>query len=504
MSVKTETNSSSKRTTVMQGRWGKSLSPPSNQQSAAQRKGKSGFYPGKSILPPQTHPLQKKADTEQKNEVQVPGKVQRKMEGAFGSSFSDVKVYKDSSKAKDLGAQAFTQGNEVHFAQGKFDPNSPKGQELLGHELTHVEQQRQGKVSPTTQAKGVAINNDASLEREADVKGAKAARGEKVQSGGSPAQLKSNGQQPVQASLWGKIKKGAKKIGGKIKKGVKKVGKGIKKVGGKIVKGVKAIASVAKDIKAVYNWVKKAKGVVKLVIDLIKNKKWSEAYKAKDKVDKAAKPPSVVSKFMTGINLVTSAIDFFKSVLKIKKGVDNKNIVKKEVKPARNDKEKAAKDTVTGIQTIRISMGAANATDAVMAFSEAILTLAGAATAGIGAIVAAVIKVVRVIISGGKLVYKLYRKYSADYKAKVKAQNEKAAEGMITLKDAKLYQVIGMKYNESSAGKQQSRIGMKNAMRIRLGAISKPPEDKDKSDQSQNKKVIIDHLNKEREDAAAG
>lgn len=55
------------------------------------------------------------------------------------------------------------------------DPESTSGQELLGHELTHVQQQRQGKVKPTMQTKGIAVNDDASLEREADIKGSKAA-----------------------------------------------------------------------------------------------------------------------------------------------------------------------------------------------------------------------------------------------------------------------------------------------------------------------------------------
>jgi len=50
------------------------------------------------------------------------------------------------------------------------------GQEKhLPHETWHVVQQHEGRVQPTMQTKGVAINDDSGLEREADVMGAKAA-----------------------------------------------------------------------------------------------------------------------------------------------------------------------------------------------------------------------------------------------------------------------------------------------------------------------------------------
>ncbi|MCC5944576.1 MAG: DUF4157 domain-containing protein [Bernardetiaceae bacterium] len=131
---------------------------------------------GASLMPPQSG-----ASIQRKAETGLPEQVQTKMESAFNTSFSDVKIHTNSSKASEIGAQAFTQGNNVHFAQAKFNPSSQSGQQLIGHELSHVVQQREGRVKPTTQMKGVAINNDSSLESEADVQGAKAARGEAVQ-----------------------------------------------------------------------------------------------------------------------------------------------------------------------------------------------------------------------------------------------------------------------------------------------------------------------------------
>ncbi|GLR16694.1 eCIS core domain-containing protein [Portibacter lacus] len=107
----------------------------------------------------------------------LPEEVQSKMEGAFGADFSNVNIHSNSSKAQGMGAQAYAQGNDVHFAPGKYNPESQSGQELLGHELTHVVQQRQGRVQPTTQMKGQNVNADQSLENEADHMGKKAASG---------------------------------------------------------------------------------------------------------------------------------------------------------------------------------------------------------------------------------------------------------------------------------------------------------------------------------------
>lgn len=107
----------------------------------------------------------------------LPGPVQAKMSEAFGADFSGVQVHTDSADASAMGADAFAEGENIHFAAGKYQPESQSGQELVGHELAHVVQQRQGRVKP--QAKG-GLNTDPGLEREADAAGARAARGESV------------------------------------------------------------------------------------------------------------------------------------------------------------------------------------------------------------------------------------------------------------------------------------------------------------------------------------
>ena len=108
----------------------------------------------------------------------LPAPVQEKMEGAFGADFSDVRVHADSAAPSQVGAIAYAQGRDIAFAPGQYAPSGQAGQELIGHELTHVVQQSGGQAG--VQAKGGDINADASLEREADELGARAARGEQV------------------------------------------------------------------------------------------------------------------------------------------------------------------------------------------------------------------------------------------------------------------------------------------------------------------------------------
>jgi len=122
--------------------------------------------------------LQRKGEPGQGTTTSMPADVQGKMENSFGTDFSGVNIHKDSEQANALGAFAYTQGSDVHFAPGQYNPGSQKGQELIGHELTHVVQQREGRVKPDAQQhKGVNINSDPALEKEADEMGAKAAQG---------------------------------------------------------------------------------------------------------------------------------------------------------------------------------------------------------------------------------------------------------------------------------------------------------------------------------------
>gem|GEM_PF-1353909 len=74
----------------------------------------------------------------------IDAKTRMEMEQGFGADFSNVKIHTDSEAenlSNDLGAQAFTTGNDIYFNEGKYDPNSKEGKHLLAHELTHTIQQ---------------------------------------------------------------------------------------------------------------------------------------------------------------------------------------------------------------------------------------------------------------------------------------------------------------------------------------------------------------------------
>lgn len=108
-------------------------------------------------------------------QMKMPEDVQNKMENALNADFSGVNIHRDSDKAHQLEALAYTQGNDIFFAPGQYAPQTNKGQQLLGHELMHVVQQREGRVHPTSSVNGEPMNDDAALENEADQMGRRAA-----------------------------------------------------------------------------------------------------------------------------------------------------------------------------------------------------------------------------------------------------------------------------------------------------------------------------------------
>ena len=99
--------------------------------------------------------------------------VRGKMEAALGADFSAVRVHV-GPQADRIGAVAFTLGTDIYFAPGRFQPDTPQGQQLLGHELAHVVQQRQGRVRAPAGG-GIAVVQDRALEAEADRMGQRAA-----------------------------------------------------------------------------------------------------------------------------------------------------------------------------------------------------------------------------------------------------------------------------------------------------------------------------------------
>src|SRR4029453_13184450 len=110
----------------------------------------------------------------------LPSPIQPQVANSLGTDLSGVTMVPGSAAAVHIKANAFTQGETVHFAPGKYAPGTDSGRALIGHELAHVVQQRQGRVSPTVQAHVLAINMASGLEAEADRMGQAAARGETI------------------------------------------------------------------------------------------------------------------------------------------------------------------------------------------------------------------------------------------------------------------------------------------------------------------------------------
>ena len=102
------------------------------------------------------------------NRTGLPDALKAGVESLSGFALDDVRVHYNSPRPAGLQALASTQGSEIHVGPGQ--------EHHLPHEAWHVVQQKQGRVKPTLQAKGVAINDDQGLEREADVMGAQALR----------------------------------------------------------------------------------------------------------------------------------------------------------------------------------------------------------------------------------------------------------------------------------------------------------------------------------------
>lgn len=137
------------------------------------------------------------AQLEQKpNNTGMPDTLKSGIESLSGYSMDDVKVHYNSDKPAQLNAHAYAQGTDIHVAPGQ--------EQHLPHEAWHVVQQKQGRVQPTVQMKaGVPVNDDAGLENEADVMGAKAVAVAQTKQMDNVVQEKSAGNVSVQLkSAW--------------------------------------------------------------------------------------------------------------------------------------------------------------------------------------------------------------------------------------------------------------------------------------------------------------
>jgi Domain of unknown function (DUF4157) len=94
----------------------------------------------------------------------LPNQMRSFMEPRFSHNFSQVRVHTDSYAVQmnqELNAQAFTQGRDIYFGAGNYNPESNEGKWLIAHELTHVVQQT-GEMNSRTGAIDTFIQRNGS------------------------------------------------------------------------------------------------------------------------------------------------------------------------------------------------------------------------------------------------------------------------------------------------------------------------------------------------------
>ncbi|AOX00054.1 hypothetical protein BJP34_11825 [Moorena producens PAL-8-15-08-1] len=112
-------------------------------------------------------PVQRQEDKrETENKTGLPDHIKEGIESLSGYDLSGVRVNYNSAKPAQLKAHAYTQGQSIEVAPGQ--------ERHVPHEAWHVVQQMQGRVKEEFKMKGLSVNSNRGLEREADVMGKKA------------------------------------------------------------------------------------------------------------------------------------------------------------------------------------------------------------------------------------------------------------------------------------------------------------------------------------------
>ncbi len=99
--------------------------------------------------------LCKECDAEEKirrhvHTAALPSSVRATLEPRLGHSLASIRIHADSdaaARARRRGAVAFTAGRHIYLGTGAYQPNTPVGDWILGHEVTHAVQQGLADVS---------------------------------------------------------------------------------------------------------------------------------------------------------------------------------------------------------------------------------------------------------------------------------------------------------------------------------------------------------------------
>lgn len=153
---------------IYQSTHSRSISPSGSNPAASPLQAKIDNSPRQIMQQKRVAEL-KDAIIQRKGSGGLPDNLKAGIESLSGMSMDNVQVHYNSSKPGQVGALAYAQGSDIYLAPGQA--------QHLAHEAWHVVQQRQGRVRPTTEVNGVAVNDNIQLEREADVMGAMASGG---------------------------------------------------------------------------------------------------------------------------------------------------------------------------------------------------------------------------------------------------------------------------------------------------------------------------------------
>jgi len=165
--------------------------PPTAAVTAegATDEGPSTFNEGVLARSLRRRAIQRKAERAATGEARIPSGSGQPLDGAtrarmaphFGAAVDRARVHAggDSARAaSDLGARAFTDGDQIHFGAGELRPGTKEGDRLLAHELSHVADGGAAtiarKEAPGAEAKdgGAAVSKPSDpAEKKADAKG---------------------------------------------------------------------------------------------------------------------------------------------------------------------------------------------------------------------------------------------------------------------------------------------------------------------------------------------
>ncbi len=119
------------------------------KQATEEKKEETVQAKGVADAPEVTSHLETRIQTMRGGGQPLPETTRTFFESRFGYDLGGVRVHTDSQAdeaSRSLNAQAFTIGQNVFFAGGRYEPHTAQGKWLLAHELTHTLQQQPPKL----------------------------------------------------------------------------------------------------------------------------------------------------------------------------------------------------------------------------------------------------------------------------------------------------------------------------------------------------------------------